>query len=41
MTFSIKKRTNTELFIGSTAALYIVDVQIKDDNRGWSTIGTG
>jgi len=32
MTFFIKKRIDTELFIDRTTALYIVDGQIKDEN---------
>jgi len=32
MTFPIKKRVNTELFIGKTAALYIANGRIKDEN---------
>jgi len=32
MTFTIKKRINTELFIENTAALYMVDGRIKDEH---------
>jgi len=32
MTFPIKKRINTELFIDRTAVLYIMEGRIKDEN---------
>jgi len=40
MTFPIKKRTNTKLFIDGTAVLYMLETWIRNDQEKGSTSGT-